>query len=185
MVSIVWVSSSLLNFKIDKLSESVTNSSNFNLLNIMLLIVCNLILQLVSSGAQYDAAGQERNWWDDSDLVEFDNKKECFKNQYGKFSLHGMQVDGAETLNENIADNGGLELSFESYKAAVDGFDYSLPGLESDEMFFLAYAQMWCDVTNKDWYLNGDAHSPMKYRYANNFFKIQASPFSFCTQDEI
>lgn len=52
------------------------------------------------------------------------------------------------TTGENIADNGGLEASFEAYKEWIEhhGPEMSLPGLmlTNQQLFFLGFAQVGC-----------------------------------------
>ena len=66
------------------------------------------------------------------------------------FELHFFncpkQVDGAKTLGENIADNGGIKEAFIAYKEHVAKFGPSqtLPGLKltADQLFFVNFAQV-------------------------------------------
>ena len=58
-----------------------------------------------------------------------------------------FQLNGLTTEGENIADNGGLKMSYRAYKKWLkenDDRDVTLPGLElsNDQMFFLAFAQV-------------------------------------------
>ena len=87
-----------------------------------------------------------------------------------------MNVNGSVTLPENIADIGGVELSYRMYKKAAKQHqkDLSLPGLSQytqQQQFWLGIAQFWCgkqpesgdDSVLKP--LEGwDPHSPWKYR---------------------
>jgi len=54
-------------------------------------------------------------------------------------------LDGYGTVNENIADNGGLQQAFKAYKRYVTehGSERRLPGLEDytpEQLFFIGYA---------------------------------------------
>lgn len=54
-------------------------------------------------------------------------------------------VNGKLTINENIADNGGINLAFKAYQAWKEehGSELSLPGFShftDEQMFFLAFA---------------------------------------------
>jgi endothelin-converting enzyme len=58
-------------------------------------------------------------------------------------------VNGALTINENLADNGGLKLSFKAYqhaksaKASAGHTDAQLlPEYSDDQLFFVAFAQV-------------------------------------------
>jgi len=81
-------------------------------------------------------------------------------------------VNGQNTQGENIADNGGVRESFRAYKLSVDaqGPEPKLPGLldyTPEQMFFISYAQVWCERITDQGLLNQiltDPHSPGKFR---------------------
>ncbi|KAG0332253.1 hypothetical protein BG005_005537, partial [Podila minutissima] len=67
-----------------------------------------------SDGRNYDDTGRLRNWWTNATEQVFAKKGQCFVDQYGNFTVDGpggkpLNVNGPLTLNENIADNGGLK----------------------------------------------------------------------------
>ena len=57
-----------------------------------------------------------------------------------------MQVNGEQTLGENIADNGGVHAAFQAYKDVMDqtGEDRqkTIDGYTLDQLFFVAFAQV-------------------------------------------
>jgi len=58
-----------------------------------------------------------------------------------------MQLNGISTEGENIADNGGIRISFMAYQkwlASLGHRDLLLPGLNMtyEQQFFLSYAQV-------------------------------------------
>jgi len=81
-------------------------------------------------GRRYNEHGNLENWWSESSLAQFKERTKCFVDQYSNYSVEagpvGMfvdclcvvftkvlsQVDGNLTLNENIADNGGLQVAY-------------------------------------------------------------------------
>ena len=123
------------------------------------------------SGQQYDKDGNLRVWWSNSSTQNFQERKKCFQEQYSKYMFFGHKINGALTLGENIADNGGLMTSFQAYKTSVKGKKQQarLPGFEytPDQIFFIAQAQLYCTVYNKDKVeeriLTG-VHAPDHYR---------------------
>ena len=72
-------------------------------------------------GRQYDAQGNMANWWQNGTLDAYKAKIECFKEEYGNFSVYGEHVNGQQTLGENIADNGGLKAAFRAYRELEEG----------------------------------------------------------------
>jgi endothelin-converting enzyme len=78
----------------------------------------------------------------------FDQKTQCFLDQYSKYSIvdqngQRLPVDGKLTLEENIADAGGLAISFAAWKKReAQKPSPALPGLErftNEQLFFLAF----------------------------------------------
>ena len=57
-----------------------------------------------------------------------------------------VQVNGELTLDENIADNGGVHAAFQAYKDVMDqtGEDRqkAIDGHTLDQLFFVAFAQV-------------------------------------------
>ncbi|GFR65455.1 endothelin-converting enzyme 1 [Elysia marginata] len=89
-------------------------------------------------------------------------------------------VNGINTQGENVADNGGLKESFSAYRKLVKekGEDRRLPGLSltNNQLFFLGFAQMWCDRQTKQTAvinLANGVHSPGRFRIIGT---LQNSP---------
>jgi len=125
-------------------------------------------------GSQYDLNGTLNNWWTNNTRLEFVKRARCFVEQYG--SIVDDQVDlplnGENTLNENIADNGGLHAAYEAYHLRVRDpvEDALLPGFKNwtaDQLFFTSFAQTWCTMITDEKLRQDilyDVHSPSKYR---------------------
>jgi endothelin-converting enzyme len=105
-------------------------------------------------GRHYDPSGNFTVWWDESSIQNFRNRTECFVEQYNNFSLKApngtdVAVNGQQTLHENIADAGGVGLSFGAWRRSQQEHPDSqgLPGLEHftiEQLFFLRWAQTFC-----------------------------------------
>ena len=120
-------------------------------------------------GRQFDAMGNLRDWWTARDAREFKKRSRCFVREYSDFTLvDGIALNGRLTLDENIADNGGLRIAYLALKdllrrepAAPAG------GFTPEQRFFLANAQVWCanvsDEQARLWSQN-DGHSLPQYR---------------------
>ena len=102
-----------------------------------------------STGITYDADGNLRDWLSPEDQRKFEENAKCFVEQYNQFEvLPGKRINGSFTLDENIADNLGLELAYRGYKRSVqdDGQVeqpkklFGLEKLSPKQLFFLSYA---------------------------------------------
>ncbi|KAF9359958.1 hypothetical protein BGX34_008062 [Mortierella sp. NVP85] len=74
-----------------------------------------------NEGRLYDARGKLVDWWTNSTLQHFQEKSQCFIDQYGNFTVKDPQgrenhVNGKLTLGENLADNGGLKNAFDAWE---------------------------------------------------------------------
>ncbi|XP_048249270.1 endothelin-converting enzyme homolog isoform X5 [Haliotis rufescens] len=118
-------------------------------------------------GRQYDRVGRLDEWWDPHTAENFAETTKCMKGQYGQFTRDGYGVNGTFTLDENIADNGGLRAAAFAYHMWVDENkeETPLPGLNltHNQVFFVSFAQMYCSkYTNYGLlhHLVTDPHSP-------------------------
>ncbi len=56
----------------------------------------------------------------------------------------GVYANGQLTLGENIADHGGLQVSFQAFKNATANAPLeTVDGFTPEQRFFLAYANVW------------------------------------------
>ena len=121
-------------------------------------------------GAQFDAKGNLFSWWTPAASAKFKEKIACVDKQYSAYEVEpGLHVNGALTLGENIADNGGLKLAFEAYRALrADAKDSVVAdGMSEDQQFFLGFAQGWCASTRPDFermLVQTNPHSPPRFR---------------------
>jgi len=97
-------------------------------------------------GRRFDADGNMRPWWTAEDAAEFDKRTKLLIDQYGEFvAIDDVHINGELTLGENIADFGGLCISFEAYQMSLKGKPEPemIDGFTDDQRFYLAYAQVW------------------------------------------
>lgn len=126
-----------------------------------------------NTGARFDKDGNYRAWWDQETANGFANRAECLAKQYDGKPIEGtnVRVDGRKTLGENIADNGGYEVSLRAYRKWVqaNGPEQVLPGLglSQEQLFWVSMATTWCSskpakqVAEQSLW---DVHSPNKFR---------------------
>lgn len=123
-----------------------------------------------AGGAQFDADGNLVNWWQESDLAEFQRRGECVAAQYNQYeALPGLKVNGKLTLRENIADLGGIKLAFRAYRAlrAPAVSEIEADGFDEDQMFFLGVGQAWCTLRREEETRRRakvDSHAPPRFR---------------------
>ncbi|MBA3539502.1 MAG: M13 family metallopeptidase, partial [Deltaproteobacteria bacterium] len=121
-------------------------------------------------GAQFDADGNLKNWWQKEDKAKFDAKATCVADQYSTFEARPKQfVNGRLTLGENIADLGGVKMAFTAYRALRKDAAkiYVADGFTEDQQFFLAVGQAWCSKdrpAETQRRLTVDVHAPPRFR---------------------
>ena len=96
-------------------------------------------------GSQYDKEGNLRRWWSDEDRQRFEERIQVMRAFHDSIEvLPGLHANGSLTLGENMADHGGLMVSFQAFKNATK--EAPLPvidGFTPEQRFFLAYANVW------------------------------------------
>jgi putative endopeptidase len=121
-------------------------------------------------GRQFDAEGNLRDWWSPSVGAEFDRRASCVEKQFDDYVAVGeVHVKGKLTLGENIADLGGLRLSFAAFQRGERAHPATPPsgGFAPEQQFFLGFAQVWCtNIRPQAARLKAsvDPHSPAQWR---------------------
>jgi len=117
-------------------------------------------------GGKYDAHGNLKDWWTKADAAKFKQKAKGLAEQFDHYvPFPGLPVNGELTLGENIADLGGITLSFNALER-TNGL-VRIDGLTAEQRFFLAYAQVWRNNVRDErakLLLKVDPHSPPMYR---------------------
>lgn len=96
-------------------------------------------------GRQFDKDGNMNNWWVDADADAFKAKTDVLVAQFNAIEvLPGVFANGAMSLGENIADQGGLKVSYDALQAALkEGKKSPIDGFTPEQRFYLSYAQIW------------------------------------------
>ncbi|SFG21423.1 putative endopeptidase [Prevotella sp. KH2C16] len=96
-------------------------------------------------GRQYDADGNLKDWWTAEDAEGFKQRADMYADFFSNIKvLPDLNANGRFTLGENLADHGGLQVSFNAYKNATAEKPLKVKdGFTADQRFFLAYAGVW------------------------------------------
>ncbi|XP_025196928.1 neprilysin-2-like [Melanaphis sacchari] len=123
-----------------------------------------------NTGRLYNELGNVVQWWTNRSYEEYTKRASCLISYYDDITIVGhnstFSVNGAITLDENIADITGLKEAYYAYLRYVDmhGQEPRLPGLEhysQEQLFFLGYANQYCHYDENDSeFDNFSSHSP-------------------------
>ncbi len=103
-------------------------------------------------GRQYDKDGNLNDWWTEEDAANFNNNKKALIDAFNACialddpELGVINGNGELTLGENIADNGGLHVSYLAMQNAKEKKQLNakeMDGFTPEQRFFLAYAAVW------------------------------------------
>jgi predicted metalloendopeptidase len=120
-------------------------------------------------GALFDAQGRLKNWWQPDDFAHFRASGARLAAQFDTYKpFPDLNVNGEQTLSENIADVAGLNAAYDAYRLATQGTPpVNLSGFDADQLFFLSFAQSWRekirDPALRDEIIT-DGHAPAQYR---------------------
>ena len=103
-------------------------------------------------GRQYDGDGNLKDWWSPEDARRFKIRAMKIISQYNEYvAVDTFHLNGELTEGENIADNGGLAISYDAFKKTDQGkSNEKIDGFTPDQRFFLAHAQVWQNKTRKE-----------------------------------
>ena len=96
-------------------------------------------------GRLFDKDGNMNNWWTDEDAEAFKAKAQGLVEQFNKIEIQpGLMANGAATLGENIADQGGLRIAYTALQNSFGGkHPEPIDGFTAEQRFYLAYATLW------------------------------------------
>lgn len=100
-------------------------------------------------GSKYNEMGLVENWWEPADTLEFKRRKQAMIDHFNQLKIGDRPVDGSLTLNENIADQGGMNMALDIIKdrARQKGLGEQATREELRRLF-LGWAQAW--KSNRD-----------------------------------
>lgn len=110
-----------------------------------------------TTGSQFDAEGNLRDWWTAEDKEHFQTLADEVISYYSHMEIDGKTVNGSQTVSENIADLGAISCITEI--SEKNGYDL--------EKVYESYANIWAFKCREE-YLSMqialDTHSPAKIR---------------------
>ena len=121
-------------------------------------------------GRNYDKDGNLKDWWTETDSKNFEERTKVLVNHFNKIEvLSGTFANGKFTLGENIADNGGVNVSYVAMQKAIKegSIQKEMDGFTAEQRFFIAYAGVWAGNIRDEEILRRtkeDPHSLGKWR---------------------
>jgi putative endopeptidase len=120
-------------------------------------------------GAMFDATGKLANWWTPDDLAHFRAAGARLAAEFDAYKpFPDLHVNGKQTLSENIADEAGLYVAYDAYRASLGGKEApAVQGFTGDQQFFISFAQTWRNKVREAAERNQiltDGHAPGEYR---------------------
>ena len=100
-------------------------------------------------GRNYDKDGNLNDWWNEQDAENFKQNAQVLVDAFNAVKVLDdpeTYANGALTLGENIADNGGLHISHLAMQNAIEKGQVNkekMDGFTPEQRFFLAYAAVW------------------------------------------
>ena len=71
-------------------------------------------------GCLFDKDGNLQNWWTAEDKARFDERTAVMRDYFDNIEVApGVHANGAFTLGENIADHGGLQISYQAFASQM------------------------------------------------------------------
>ena len=120
-------------------------------------------------GRQFDALGNLKDWWTKTDEEKFKQRAEKIVEQFDSYNpIDTMHINGKLTEGENIADLGGVSISFEAFTHTNEYKEgKKIDGFTPAQRFFLSYANVWRSNSRPQYIIRQiktNPHSPAKYR---------------------
>lgn len=140
-------------------------------------------------GKEYDPNGKIKTWWTAGDERAYTEKTKALIHLFGKAKVMGHSVDGALTLDENLADLGGLAISLDALKKEIRSLS-EVERRRNIRDFFVAYAVSWRTKEHTERRLQRlvtDNHAPIELRVnlIVSHFEEWYEAFGIRTDDEL
>lgn len=100
-------------------------------------------------GSQFDGDGNLQSWWTDEDRSHFEALNQRLVEQYSEIEVDGgLKVNGQQTLVENVADLGGIQVAYDALETYLtehpsEAIQENAASLTQEQRFFIAAATVW------------------------------------------
>jgi putative endopeptidase len=123
-------------------------------------------------GRNFDKNGNLVEWWTKEDAERFTEKTKVLSAQYAKYAYpqlgENVFINPDLTVGENIADLGGVTISYDAFLRTEQGgkaqsTEVAIDNFTPAQRFFLAYSQVWRQNIRDEELsrrLKDDVHSP-------------------------
>lgn len=130
-------------------------------------------------GRKYDKLGNMSDWWTADDAKKFEERSKVLVDHFDNILvIDSLHANGSFTLGENIADFGGLQVSYNAFLKTQQVKDAKdIDGFTPQQRFFLAYANLWAGNVRDEEIrrlTKIDPHSLSKWRVNGTLPHIQA-----------
>ena len=98
-------------------------------------------------GRNFNADGNMVDWWTAGDSKRFNAAAEKLAAQFDQITVVGdLKANGHLTLGENIADQGGLRISYDAFKTTQQFQEgKEIDGFTPAQRFYLSYGRIWAE----------------------------------------
>ena len=103
-------------------------------------------------GREFDKDGNMANWWTEADAAAFKERTDILVDQFNQIVIlpakdgqPALMADGALSLGENIADQGGLRVAYTALQNTFEanGEPEPIDGFTAAQRFYFSYATIW------------------------------------------
>ena len=120
-------------------------------------------------GRKFDSEGNLKNWWSKLDGLQYDMRQRDFVAQYDGYHVRdNLHINGKLTLEENVADLGGVTAAFAAFRRSSNVANLpSSDGFTPDQRFFISFGQLFRNKIRPEserMTLESDPHAPPEFR---------------------
>ncbi len=120
-------------------------------------------------GRRYDARGNLRDWWTAESAARFQQRSAAVVKQFNDYiAVDSLHLNGELTQGENIADLGGVKLSYAAFEKSLTSQPrVKVGGFTPEQRFFLSFATIWRNNIRPEaarLRAQTDPHSPGRFR---------------------